>query len=639
MANLEEDVELVVVQVLVVLPLARYLLEESLSACSVVCQRVRQHVHSRASLRQVATSLPSHAAAIQRRRLWRRLCVAGLPLSEREGAEEYDRLAELESAMDCEIRRDIGRTFPEDFAESEMEALFRVLRAVSHRVEDVRYCQGMNFVVGTFLRVFGVDAEALIYQCSLSILLRHGMNQFFGLNFPKLRLVALQFDCLVEAFLPDLGRAFEVYNIGAEYYATQWFLTLFSYSLPFPYVVRVWDQFLCRGFKFIHRVGLALLQQARKRLRDMPFDGMVKELKSLGQHLTLTPEELIAEAACFKVTNRLLCELEHALAMGGGAQQGDRQRSMPCLFAERNLDSGKVRWRVVASSDAGAPGSPEQGHIQRETVSTLSSVEETFVDSALPAPRVPTDPYAPEIMLPPRLAEVNEALPPKGKSGPLKGRLKKLPAAFRRGGAERGVASGRGAKTPKGQDDAQTPSTRSTGSRGGKNRMGPRRSMSVPASRQPRERSASGRDASVAAAAVSVPESSASPSPLHHSVAGRGVRSSSSSSSSSSCRSIDSEPVAAPNKESTSQEEAGSPDVKDVSGTVFTVKDLDTGVVNVVTDERSGAELCEQLSPKSLSREGSKQKSTRRKPGLLSRTLRRSRSKDALKQDSLPLLT
>ena len=33
----------------------------------------------------------------------------------------------------------------------------------------------------------------------LSMLLRHGMNQYFGAGFPKLRLSAVQFDCLLEA--------------------------------------------------------------------------------------------------------------------------------------------------------------------------------------------------------------------------------------------------------------------------------------------------------------------------------------------------------------------------------------------------------------------------------------------------------
>ena len=40
----------------------------------------------------------------------------------------------------------------------------------------------------------------------LSMLLRHGMNQYFGAGFPKLRLSALQFDCLLEAWHMERNR-------------------------------------------------------------------------------------------------------------------------------------------------------------------------------------------------------------------------------------------------------------------------------------------------------------------------------------------------------------------------------------------------------------------------------------------------
>jgi len=601
--------ESLAVQVLFIVPLAQYLLEESLSTCSVACRKLRQHAHSRANLRQLASSLPPVVNAVERRRLWRRLCVAGLPGADRTGSQEYQRLADSESVMDCEIRRDIGRTFPEDFGELQMEALFRILRAVSHRVEDVRYCQGMNFVAGTFIRVFGAEAEALVYQCCLSILLRHGMNQFFGHNFPKLRLVALQFDCLVEAFLPDLSERFEVYNVGAEYYATQWFLTLFSYSLPFPHIVRVWDQFLCRGIKFIHRVGLALLQQARTTLLSLPFDGIVKELKTMGKSLTLSPEEFVAEALSFKVTNRLLCELEHALAVGNGAQAPNGSRAMPCCFPERNLDRGKVRWRVVTREDNLGSGSPGQASTRERAATTCTNgSEETFVDSSLPAPRVPMDPYAPELFLPQAVSQPALTKEAKRKRGHLH-RLGKLPAAFKRAGV---AGEGRAPKIPQGDANAGQLTSRSSPSPSVKGRA-LRRSSSMPAPRF---------DGSRIEAAERLGALSAS----------------------SSCCSIDSALPAATDMQAAGNRitvgEVEPQHVEDVPGSVFTIKDLDTGLVSEFTDTRSGLELSEQLSPTRATTaqadDGTKHKSRHRKQGLWSRTLRRHKPKDHVTPGSPP---
>eukprot|EP00439_Symbiodinium_sp_Y106_P006194 s8516_g1.t1 len=138
------------------------------------------------------------------------------------GGLKYEQLCELQGQADAEIQRDVGRTFPERFDEALQQALFRVLRAVSHRVEDIGYCQGMNFIAGVMLCVFRSGgnsdtaseyrlalaratldfqaAEPIAYHCVLSMLLRHGMNQYFGDGFPKLRLSALQFDCLLEAW-------------------------------------------------------------------------------------------------------------------------------------------------------------------------------------------------------------------------------------------------------------------------------------------------------------------------------------------------------------------------------------------------------------------------------------------------------
>jgi len=59
-------------------------------------------------------------------------------------------------------------------------------------------------------------------------------------------------------------------------YCAQWFMTLFSYSLPFGVVTRVWDAFLKESFKIIFRVGLAILKKAegktfRVRVRVFNF--------------------------------------------------------------------------------------------------------------------------------------------------------------------------------------------------------------------------------------------------------------------------------------------------------------------------------------------------------------------------------
>lgn len=302
---------------------------------------------------------------------------------------KYEQLCELQGQADAEIQRDVGRTFPERFDEALQQALFRVLRAVSHRVEDIGYCQGMNFIAGVMLCVFrsggNSAAEPIAYHCVLSMLLRHGMNQYFGDGFPKLRLSALQFDCLLEAYLPDLAATFDRFNISAEFYATQWFLTLFAYSLPFPQLLRVWDQFLCRGMKFIHRVGLALLTEARPALLGQSFDCTIQRLRCLCQSSQLSPEALVKAALNFKVTNRLLSDLEQAITTPATSSG---RGTLPCCFLERDLDRGTTHCRFLPSREGSVrDGSPKSR--------PAKVVDLAFLEATLPAPRVPADPLVP----------------------------------------------------------------------------------------------------------------------------------------------------------------------------------------------------------------------------------------------------
>jgi len=417
----------VALQALLAPPLARLLFEPSWLACALVNQACCVHFHSRSSLRTLASDLPSNELHDPlRRRMWRRLCLGSMVFGDGMSIETYRMLAEQNAAADAEIRRDIGRTFPECLNEEATEALFRVLRAISHQLEDIGYCQGMNFIAGVFLQVFKaqqgsnsgpsprplddavvrppaavpeglVEAqtaatdEALVYQCVVSILSRHGMNQYFGHRFPKLRLTALQFDCLVGAFLPDLSQAFDVFNISADFYATQWFLTLFSCSLPIAHVVQIWDHFLCRGMKFVHRVGLALLNEARPTLLSLGFDDLAMRLRDLGQHTAMSPDELVSAALEFKVTNCLLSELEHAMAMGTAPSEGVRM--LPLCFPERDLDSGRTRWRLHTAMAAESCGTPLAGAMT--TGITVHQDDTDFLEDALPAPRIPGDPRSP----------------------------------------------------------------------------------------------------------------------------------------------------------------------------------------------------------------------------------------------------
>lgn len=72
---------------------------------------------------------------------------------------------------------------------------------------------------------------------------------------------------LIRRFLPRLSAHFDRHSVDVTWFASEWFLTVFTRSFPFDMVVRVWDVFLAEGWKIVFRVALAILQLSQSACR------------------------------------------------------------------------------------------------------------------------------------------------------------------------------------------------------------------------------------------------------------------------------------------------------------------------------------------------------------------------------------
>jgi hypothetical protein len=66
----------------------------------------------------------------------------------------------------------------------------------------------------------------------------------------------IQFERLVKKLVPQMGEHFEKEMINPSLYASQWFITIFSYSFPFSLAFWMWDVF------FVEVVSCATLFHA-----------------------------------------------------------------------------------------------------------------------------------------------------------------------------------------------------------------------------------------------------------------------------------------------------------------------------------------------------------------------------------------
>ena len=269
---------------------------------------------------------------------WRVMLLEGL---DPKVSQDFCTSLKAPCPYDGVIRRDLARTLPKEelFREKDgkgQQSLFRILRALAVHLWDIGYVQSLNFVVATLIMVLSEESEEVIFRCAQALLFRHSLADFYRPRFPKLGVTVWQFDRIVEAFLPDVHAVLEVNGVTAEYYAMQWFLTLFASDLPQRTVHRIWDRFLVAGWQVVVQVGLALLKQVADVLQSLDACETLTFLKKFVRMRRFEPEVLLADALQFEVSHQMLSALEAAYSW-------EKEDAEPKLVLWRE---GKLCWEV-----------------------------------------------------------------------------------------------------------------------------------------------------------------------------------------------------------------------------------------------------------------------------------------------------
>ena len=90
----------------------------------------------------------------------------------------------------------------------------------------------MNFIVGFLLMVF--RDEELAFKALTELVERFNMAALFNSDLPRLKLFFYQLDRLVSIVEPDLHAHFKDEMINASYFASAWFITIFTNSMKKP---------------------------------------------------------------------------------------------------------------------------------------------------------------------------------------------------------------------------------------------------------------------------------------------------------------------------------------------------------------------------------------------------------------------
>ncbi|XP_010252641.1 PREDICTED: growth hormone-regulated TBC protein 1-like [Nelumbo nucifera] len=196
-----------------------------------------------------------------------------------------------------QIDHDLPRTFPGhpwlDTPEGHA-ALRRVLVGYSFRDSDVGYCQGLNYVAALLLLVMKTEEDAF---WMLAVLLENVLvNDCYTDNLSGCHVEQRVFKDLLTKKCPRIAAHLEALEFDVSLVATEWFLCLFSKSLPSETTMRVWDVLFNEGAKVLFHVALAIFMMKEEELLMTYQIGDVLNILQRTTHHLFDPDELLTVA-------------------------------------------------------------------------------------------------------------------------------------------------------------------------------------------------------------------------------------------------------------------------------------------------------------------------------------------------------
>ncbi|RDB29361.1 hypothetical protein Hypma_016119 [Hypsizygus marmoreus] len=183
------------------------------------------------------------------------------------GAEYRDAL-EKPSTYDIQIDLDVPRTisghimFRTRYGAGQ-RSLFHVLHCFSLRCSTCGYVQGMGPIAATLLCYFEPER---VYASLVRLHDAYSLHTVFSPGFPGLLEAIYVQERITELMMPDVFAAFRKHMISTTSYATKWYITLFSNSVPFQTQLRLWDAFLLEGYDVFVAVAVAIVWVYRDQI-------------------------------------------------------------------------------------------------------------------------------------------------------------------------------------------------------------------------------------------------------------------------------------------------------------------------------------------------------------------------------------
>ncbi|MCQ2819683.1 MAG: TBC domain-containing protein [archaeon] len=187
----------------------------------------------------------------------------------------------LQEARDI-IALDVARTPFESNLDENRIKILNILRALSLKNPNTKYCQGMNYIAAFILQIVNDEEEA--FYIYLSLLRSTEYGELFVDELSKLKNYFYVIDRLLNTLLPELSSAMKQNNITVSYFASPWLITLFTNTYQYikgdnpKVLLRIWDFFLLDGWNSIIQICISLIKHFEGKLLKLPFEELLQFL-------------------------------------------------------------------------------------------------------------------------------------------------------------------------------------------------------------------------------------------------------------------------------------------------------------------------------------------------------------------------
>ncbi|KAG2489481.1 hypothetical protein HYH03_012117 [Edaphochlamys debaryana] len=248
-----------------------------------------------------------------------------------------------ESPHKKDIITDSAHTFPDHpwlSSPDGQAALQRVLKAYSVHNDKVGYVRAMNTIVALMLVALNRNEESAFWLLAALVedILYPGT---YSRNLEGCQIEMRALDELIGSKLPRLHAHFASIDFDISMLATDWYLCLYSVSMPSETVMRAWDALFFEGPKVLYRVALAILKMYEEHMLRVKDAGELM-MRMRNAAATLHQRDVLMATAFEGIGSLPMATI-------------DKYRELKQREVEEMLAGRGIKAELQATSSGGAP--------------------------------------------------------------------------------------------------------------------------------------------------------------------------------------------------------------------------------------------------------------------------------------------